>query len=493
MSDRAQARTALAMSTFAFFWCFACWTLNGVLGAFLVDNGVFRWNQEQLGWLIGIPVLTGSILRLPMGMLADRFGGRRVMSALLLASAIPMWLLGSAGSYAGFAAASLGFGLTGASFAVGVAFTSTWFPKEKQGTALGIFGAGTIGTALTGLFAPSALKALTKGGADLEGWRALPKLYAAGLVLIGILFLLLTREREGARRRRSLSELLSPMRRARVWRFGLYYFLVFGCFVALAQWLVPYYMGVYGLTLAAAGALAAAFSLPAGLMRAVGGWLSDRYGARMVMYWTFAGSIVACAALSVPRMTIESPGPAVQAAKAGVVTEVAPDHISLDGARIPLRARMAEPPVEAGTLVMPHSSFWQEPAVQAGDRVTKKQVLAKGVTRIFFQANVKVFAGIVLLLGLLWGVGMGAVFKYIPSYFPDEVGAVGGLVGVIGGLGGFVGPIIFGYVLKTSGIWTTMWAMLALLSAACLLLLHYIVQRSIRREKPEIAFGLERP
>ncbi|HZU52607.1 MAG TPA: MFS transporter, partial [Holophagaceae bacterium] len=268
MSDRAQARTALAMSTLAFFWCFACWTLNGVLGAFLVDNGVFHWNQEQLGWLIGIPVLTGSILRLPVGMLTDRFGGRKVMSILLFTSAVPMWLLGSMSTYGGFAWASLGFGLTGASFAVGVAFTSTWFAKEKQGTALGVFGAGTIGTALTAFFAPAALKTLTKAGTDLEAWRTLPKLYAAGLVVIGVLFLLLTREREDARKRRSLGELLSPIRRARVWRFGLYYFLVFGCFVALAQWLVPYYMGVYGLTLAGAGALAAAFSLPAGLMRA---------------------------------------------------------------------------------------------------------------------------------------------------------------------------------------------------------------------------------
>lgn len=493
MSDRAQARTALAMSTLAFFWCFACWTLNGVLGAFLVDNGVFHWNQEQLGWLIGIPVLTGSILRLPVGMLTDRFGGRKVMSILLFTSAVPMWLLGSMSTYGGFAWASLGFGLTGASFAVGVAFTSTWFAKEKQGTALGVFGAGTIGTALTAFFAPAALKTLTKAGTDLEAWRTLPKLYAAGLVVIGVLFLLLTREREDARKRRSLGELLSPIRRARVWRFGLYYFLVFGCFVALAQWLVPYYMGVYGLTLAGAGALAAAFSLPAGLMRAVGGWLADRHGARTVMYWTFAGSILACAALSVPRMTIESPGPAIQAPKAALVTEVAPDHITLDAARVPLKAKAAEAPVDAGTLVMPHTSFWQEPAVQAGDRVAKKQVIAKGVTRIFFQANMKVFAGIVILLGLMWGVGMGAVFKYIPTYYPDEVGSVGGLVGVIGGLGGFVGPIVFGYVLRTSGIWTTMWAMLALLSAACLILLHTIVQRTIRREKPEIAFGTERP
>lgn len=493
MSDRAQANAALAMSTLAFFWCFACWTLNGVLGAFLVENGLFHWNQEQLGWLIGIPVLTGSILRLPVGMLADRFGGKRVYGGLLFLSAIPMWLLGDMHSYSGFVMASLGFGLTGASFAVGVAFTSSWFSKERQGTALGIFGAGNIGTALTALFAPTMLKALTKGGTDLEAWRMLPKLYAVGLVIIGIAFLVITKQRASSRPPRSMAELLSPMKRLRVWRFGLYYFLTFGCFVALSQWLVPYYMGVYGMTLAAAGALAAAFSLPAGLMRAVGGWLADRFGARTVMYWTFAGSILACLALSVPRMTIESPGPAVQAAKAGIVTEVAADHISVDGIRFPLRVKGEEVPVEKGTLVMPHSTFWQEPQVQPGDRVTKKQVLARGVTRIFFQANVKVFAGIVLILGLLWGVGMGAVFKYIPTYFHDEVGAVGGLVGVIGGLGGFVGPIIFGYVLKTSGIWTTMWLMLALLSMACLVMLHMVVQRIIRREKPEIAFGMERP
>lgn len=493
MSDRAQANSALAMSTLAFFWCFACWTLNGVLGSFLVDTGLFHWNQEQLGWLIGIPILTGSVLRLPVGMLADRFGGKRVYGTLLFLSAVPMWMVGEMHSYGGFVLASLGFGLTGASFAVGVAFTSSWFSKERQGTALGIFGAGNVGTALTALFAPSLLKRLTHGGTDLEAWRTLPKLYAAGLVAIAIAFLLLTRERASSRPPRTMAELLSPMRRARVWRFGLYYFLVFGCFVALSQWLVPYYMGVYGMTLAAAGVLAASFSLPAGLIRAFGGWLADRYGARTVMYWTFAGSILACLALSVPRMTIESPGPAVQAAKAGIVSEVAADHITLDGARIPIRVKAAEAPVEAETLVMPHSTFWQEPAVQAGDHVGKKQVLARGVTRIFFQANVKVFAGIVLVLGLLWGVGMGAVYKYIPSYFPEEVGAVGGLVGVIGGLGGFVGPIVFGYVLKTSGIWTTMWVMLAALSMACLILLHLVVQRIIRREKPEIAFGMERP
>ena len=491
MNQKSGPLAALSMSTLAFFWCFACWTLNGVLGAFLVENGLFHWNQEQLGWIIGIPILTGSVLRLPVGMLADRFGGKRVYGGLLLLSAVPMWLLGDMHSYAGFIWASLGFGLTGASFAVGVAFTSSWFPKERQGTALGIFGAGNVGTALTALFAPTVLKSLTKGGADLEAWRTLPKLYAVGLVIIAVVFMITTREQVAGRVPRTIKQLLHPMTRLRVWRFGLYYFLVFGCFVALSQWLVPYYMGVYGMTLTVAGILAASFSLPAGLIRALGGWLADRYGARTVMYWAFAGSFLACLALSVPRMVIESPGPAVQAPRAGIVTEVSANHIALDGVPMPLRLKGAEPPIDAGTFVMPHSTFWQEPTVQVGDHVTKKQVLARGVTRIFFQANVKIFAGIVLILGLLWGVGMGAVFKYIPNYFPEEVGAVGGLVGVIGGLGGFVGPIIFGYVLKTSGIWTTMWAMLALLSLACLVMLHVVVQRLIAREKPEIAFGME--
>src|SRR5512141_3288864 len=102
MSERSRAATALAMSTLAFTFCFAVWTLNGVLVTFLVENGVFRWDQAQIGWLIGIPVLTGSLMRLPVGLLTDRFGGRKVYTILLLLSAIPMYLLGSVHSYAGF-------------------------------------------------------------------------------------------------------------------------------------------------------------------------------------------------------------------------------------------------------------------------------------------------------------------------------------------------------------------------------------------------------
>lgn len=158
MSERSQAYTALAMSTLAFTLCFAVWTLNGVLVTFLVENGLFRWDTAQIGWLIGIPVLTGSVMRLPVGLLTDRFGGRKVYTILLLLAALPTWLLGSVHDYQGFLFASLGFGLSGAAFAVGIAYSSVWFSKARQGTALGIFGAGNAGSAITSMGAPLLLK-----------------------------------------------------------------------------------------------------------------------------------------------------------------------------------------------------------------------------------------------------------------------------------------------------------------------------------------------
>ncbi len=164
MDQKAKSLSALTMSTLAFTLCFAAWTLNGVLVTFLVENGVFRWDQAQIGWLIGIPVLTGSLMRLPVGLLTDKFGGRKVYTILLLLSAIPMYLLSSVDSYAGFVWASLGFGLSGAAFAVGIAFTSVWFSKERQGTALGVFGAGNAGSAITSMGAPLLLKKLTLAG-----------------------------------------------------------------------------------------------------------------------------------------------------------------------------------------------------------------------------------------------------------------------------------------------------------------------------------------
>lgn len=492
MSERAQAITALVMSALAFMVCFAAWTLNGVLVTFLVDNGVYRWDSVRIGWLIGLPILTGALARLPVGMLTDRFGGRKVYTILLLLSAVPMYLLGEARTFSQFAACSLGFGLSGASFAVGIAYTSVWFSKNRQGTALGVFGTGNAGSAITSFGAPTLLGRLTENATHIEGWRTLPKLYATALVVMAILFFLLTRERRSPQASgQGWTSRLAPLKRLRVWRFGLYYFLVFGCFVTLSQWLIPYYVGAYGMNLVTAGMLASAFSLPTGLIRALGGWLADRYGARAVMYRVFALSFIGCAALMVPRMFIESPGPAVMAFADGIVSEVSAERIVVSGTAYAVKVKPAQPFVEPSVLVLPHSTFWQEPVVKAGDKVVKRQLLAKGVTQVFFQANVWIFTFLVFAVGIVWGIGMAAVYKYIPDYFPSEVGVVGGLVGVIGGLGGFVGPILFGYILRATGLWTSMWFLLAILSLGCFVWLHAVVRRILREQAPAALRGFD--
>ena len=122
---------------------------------------------------------------------------------------------------------------------------------------------------------------------------------------------------------------LEPLKNIRVWRFGLYYFLVFGCFVAFSQWLVPYFVNVYYLPLVTAGFLAACFSFPSGVIRALGGWMSDYFGGRKVMYWVLASSVLISFLLIVPKMEITSPGKGVTAQADGTVTAVSESSITV--------------------------------------------------------------------------------------------------------------------------------------------------------------------
>ena len=133
------AHRVLFLNVLAFTICFACWTLNGVLVTYLVDNNIFDWSVVESGWLLGIPILTGSVMRLPMGILTDKFGGKVMFSSLLLLCSIPLFLLYFVNSYWMYFLLSALFGIIGTGFAVGVAFTSVWYPKNWQGTALGIF------------------------------------------------------------------------------------------------------------------------------------------------------------------------------------------------------------------------------------------------------------------------------------------------------------------------------------------------------------------
>ena len=286
--------------------------------------------------------------------------------------------------------------------------------------------------------------------------------------------------------------MLRPLRNVRVWRFGLYYFLVFGCFVAFSQWLVPYFVNVYQFPLVTAGIFAALFSFPSGVIRALGGWMSDTWGARKVMYWVLGTSVLISFMLSVPKMEVYSPGKGVMAKAPGMVKTVSETEVVVGDRTYPIMKNGHEfDNVDDRLIVFPTRTSWQEATVTQGQMVEKKQLLAKGVTKIYFQANVWIFAVLAVLLGSVWGIGKAAVYKHIPDYFPEEVGVVGGMVGVLGGLGGFFCPIIFGYLLEYTGLWTSCWMFMFFVSAVCLVWMHAVIQKMISREQPVLATKME--
>lgn len=479
----------LFFNTLAFTICFAVWVFNNVLVTFLVDNGVFDWGPIEIGWLFGIPILTGSIFRLPLGILTDKIGGRWVFGGLLLFCTIPLYFLSFANSFWSFALLGFGYGLAGSGFAAGIAFTSVWYPKEWQGRALGIVGVGNAGAAITTLLAPTLLIKLTNNGQDMEQWRVLPQLYAAALVVMAILFLIFTKNKkpEG---QRTIKQMVKPLGNIRVWRFGLYYFLVFGCFVAFSQWLVPYFTNVYGVSLVVAGLFASLFSMPSGLIRALGGWMSDKYGARKVMEWVFKFSIGISIFLIFPKMDVFTPGKGISSTKNGVVTYVSDSKITVDETDFSLQPKV-EKLIDDKKSILPIKNSWQTPLVHEGDKVVKKQVLAQGTTHIHFSANMWIFAILAFAIGIAWGIGKAGVYKFIPDYFPEDIGTVGGMVGVIGGLGGFVCPILFGYLLEWTGFWTSCWILMLVISILCFFWLKRIVIKLLNIHAPGVTEKVE--
>ena len=298
---------ALSASTLAFTVCFAVWTIFSIIGLKIkLELGL---NDTQFGILVATPILTGSLSRIFLGVWADQYGGRLVLTLQMLATGFATFLLTLASTYPMLLLAALGVGLAGGSFAVGVQYVSTWYPKERKGTALGIFGAGNVGSAVTTFGAPILLGAM--GGQ----WQGVAQVYAVVVAVAGILFFIFTKNDPSLQERKAngvdhvpFIKQLEPMKNLQVWRFSLYYFFVFGAFVALALWLPRYYVGAYGLDLAAAGMLTAAYAMPASVFRALGGWMSDRWGARSVMYWTFIACILSTFIMSYPDTKYEVKG-----------------------------------------------------------------------------------------------------------------------------------------------------------------------------------------
>jgi NNP family nitrate/nitrite transporter-like MFS transporter len=423
------------VSTFAFTVLFAVWLMLGVLGleikkdtalmlgadaaAAMTPDQVKAAVESRFEWLLAVAILAGSLPRLNFGIWADKYGGRNMMVGLLLFCAVPAYGLALASSYTELLIAAALFGLAGNAFTVGIAWNSAWFPARQKGTALGLFGAGNVGASGTKLLivlVPSILTLVPVGGylggLIPGGWRFVPVLYAGLLVLTAVGVLLICPKRDHCPGRgRPLGEMLAPLKHVRVWRLSLYYVVVFGAYVALSAWLPNYYRNTFGVDLRTAALLTALFIFPASLLRPFGGWLSDKYGPRVVTYAVFIGMTVALVPLCLPPSVVD--------------------------------------------------------------------VGVTGFTVLMFA------------VGVGMGIGKASVFKYVPNYFPKDVGAAGGLVGALGALGGFVLPPVFGMVGRATGSPQAAFVALLALTVGSLAWLHLVVVGIKRAEAavpaPELA------
>ncbi|MCU7904376.1 MAG: NarK/NasA family nitrate transporter [Candidatus Thiodiazotropha sp. (ex Epidulcina cf. delphinae)] len=292
-SQRTKQLSVLTMNTLAFTACFAVWVMFSIIGIPIKE--LLMLNETQFGILIATPILTGSLMRLPVGILTDKFGGRIVYFILMLATILPLYLIGSATQYWQFLVLGLFVGIAGASFSVGIAYTARWFSKGKQGFAMGIFGAGNAGAAVTKFVAPSLVVAY--------GWQTVPTVYAIAMFVVVVVFWMFTYEDPAHKvgSHVTLRDQLRLLRDPRIWKYMQYYSLVFGGFVGLSLWMTKYYIAEYGFDITTAALLAAIFVLPSGVIRALGGWFSDKFGAYRVTWWVMWISWVCLFIMSYPQ------------------------------------------------------------------------------------------------------------------------------------------------------------------------------------------------
>ena len=286
--------SVVTASTTAFTVCFMVWMMFAVIGIPIKQN--LGLNETQFGILVALPVLTGSLIRLPLGMWTDRFGGRIVFFVLMLSTVFPIWLISRATEFWHFLVTGLFVGLAGGSFTVGIAYCARWFPKHRQGLAMGIFGVGNTGAAVNKLVAPSIVVAF--------GWAMVPQVYAVLMLVMAFLFWFFTytdEEHAAGASHITVKEQLMVLKDPTVWRYSQYYSIVFGGYVALSLWMTKYYISEYGFDIQLAALLAAGFSIPGGVLRAIGGWFSDKYGAHFITWWVLWISLVCLFFLSYPQ------------------------------------------------------------------------------------------------------------------------------------------------------------------------------------------------
>lgn len=429
MSEKSGSTRVLSLSTFAFTLMFAVWLMFGVLGIPIQKE--FGLSDSQLAWLSSVAILNGSMWRLLLGVLTDRIGGKRVTVVMLLITSIPAYLLAHMTlNYHWLLVLAFLVGFAGNLFSVGIAWNSHWFKRERQGFALGVFGAGNVGASVTKFIGPPIIAgtvgASYLGGIVPGGWRFVPALYSILLIVTALGIVLFTpADSVRPQTSRPLKEMFKPLKYIQVWRFSLYYVVVFGAYVALASWMPKYYVSVYTMNLHDAALLTALFIFPASLLRPFGGYLSDKIGARRLMYAAFGTMLVALLFLAAPfgYIVLQTP---------------------------------------TGT----------------------KNILP-------FSLGIVPFTLLLFIVGCAMGIGKAAVFKHIPEYFPKDVGAVGGLVGTLGALGGFLLPPLFVSVKEWTGLPQSTFIVLFLLTLVASVWMHVTILRMLHRASPEISNQIE--
>lgn len=404
--------SVLTMNTMAFMVNFSIWVMFSVIGIEIQQE--LNLNASQFGLMIALPVLTGALSRLPMGFLADYSGGRLVFFTQMLVVAVATYGLSYATLYWHYLVTGLFIGLAGSSFSIGIAYASSWFESEQQNQVGSFFGMGNLGAALTNIAAPLILVAY--------GWRMVPQVYSAVLLLVAFLFLLFTfkdpkqHEKRQQIKKTPWKEQLKPLNDLRVWRFSLYYFVVFGGFVALSLWLPSYFVGQYAMSILQASLLTLTFTLPGGVIRAAGGWLSNEYGARQINWVVFWVAIVCFFFLSYP-----------------------PTSMIIHGV----------------------------------DREIK----------LNFEIGVEIFVVLLFVIGVAMGFGKASLYRLVHEYYPDDKGVVRGFVGAIGALGGFVLPVTFGLILDMTSIRSSCFMFLYGLLGFCMIWMYYAIKTEEHLER----------
>lgn len=294
MSQHTQRRQSLAVSTVANTAAFAAWTLFSILGLSLREQLDLSYTQFAL--LLIAPIFSGALMRLPAGLLAQRYGGRRIILAQLLLVAAVLFGYPLASTYAHYLLFGLFLGVAGATFAAGISYVSAWHDRAEQGRAMGVFGAGDIGAALTNLVAPVAVISF--------GAVWVPPVYGVVILAVALLFWLFSHDDPARHTASGDPSQPAVLRQLRLWRFGLYYFFIFGGFLALTLWLPQFYVEHYGLSVKAASFATLLFTVPAAVVRVLGGWFADTYGGRAINWAVFWVCLVCLFFLSYPPTTM---------------------------------------------------------------------------------------------------------------------------------------------------------------------------------------------